>query len=680
MSSMKRPLCLALMLALLLAMCLPAALAEEDAPATDVEIVAADGAAGDTGLTVEGAEETPAIEQAPAVEETPDETAPEQTAPVEEAPAEDEGEQAVAAAEVAARPATGIRFSADTVTVGVKETYSLTVATQPKGSALPALTWRSENEKYAKVDANGAVTGVRKGTVKIYAKMDGAEEIACTVKVLSAPRKLNLKPTRLTLGSDGCTAQLTFTLPKGTHSNTFTFASSNPKVATVDQTGKITTVGPGRANITVKAFNGRGGKCRLTVLSAPTAVAFPSPSLSIAIGQKLKLDASVTFGARKHADAGLVYAISPNSRDAGCVSLNASTGQITGVRKGSCVITATTYNGKTATLPVTVAVAPTAITLNAHTGTIGVKDTYSGLLADLTIPAGEKQVASTITWTTSNKRVATVDANGVIRGVRKGSCVITATTVNGLKDSCKITVRKAPKKITITPAKASLTVGETDRFTVLFPKNTAGTVTFDTSDHSIATIEPNGQVHALKAGTVTVTAVAYNNKKATATLVVYAAGQVSLPGDEYSPPVDYDDPKTNAQKLEKVIYNAYTQLGKPYIYGSGYNESNPRGFDCSGLVYWSFRTVGVKLQATAHRQGYDETYQKMTNIASLKRGDLVCFNTVEDGDDDLCDHSGIYLGGGKFIHASSSAKEVVVSTLSSGYYNRNFSWGRRILP
>ena len=57
---------------------------------------------------------------------------------------------------------------------------------------------------------------------------------------------------------------------------------------------------------------------------------------------------------------------------------------------------------------------------------------------------------------------------------------------------------------------------------------------------------------------------------------------------------------------------------------------------------------------------------------------MVFFNTnLTDGD--MCDHTGIYIGNGDFIHASSSAGKVIISNLNSGYYNQRFSWGRRIL-
>ena len=85
----------------------------------------------------------------------------------------------------------------------------------------------------------------------------------------------------------------------------------------------------------------------------------------------------------------------------------------------------------------------------------------------------------------------------------------------------------------------------------------------------------------------------------------------------------------------------------------------------------------MSLKRTAYSQGYDTTYEKISSVSSLKRGDLVFFNTISDSD--LSDHVGIYLGGGCFIHASSGGHKVVVSNLTTGYYNRVFSWGRRVL-
>ena len=130
---------------------------------------------------------------------------------------------------------------------------------------------------------------------------------------------------------------------------------------------------------------------------------------------------------------------------------------------------------------------------------------------------------------------------------------------------------------------------------------------------------------------------------------------------------------SSAQKLEFVIYTAQSNLTKPYVYGA----TGPNSYDCSGLTQSCFKKASVTLKRSAYSQGYDTTYTKISEISKLKRGDLVFFNTITDSD--LCDHVGIYLGGYCFIHASSGGKKVVVSSLASGYYNRVFSWGRRIM-
>ena len=130
---------------------------------------------------------------------------------------------------------------------------------------------------------------------------------------------------------------------------------------------------------------------------------------------------------------------------------------------------------------------------------------------------------------------------------------------------------------------------------------------------------------------------------------------------------------TNASKLEYVIYIGQNQLGKPYVYGT----SGTSSFDCTGFTTYCFKQLGIKLKRSAVDQGYDNTYPKITSVSDLRRGDLVFFDTISDSD--LSDHAGIYLGAGYFIHASSGQHKVVVSTLASGYYNRVFSWGRRVL-
>ena len=139
-----------------------------------------------------------------------------------------------------------------------------------------------------------------------------------------------------------------------------------------------------------------------------------------------------------------------------------------------------------------------------------------------------------------------------------------------------------------------------------------------------------------------------------------------------SAPITSTDTPGNNAKIETVITAAKNQLGKPYVYGAMGMSS----FDCSGLTSYAFKQVGITLNRTAYGQGYNDGV-KIEGLSNLVRGDIVCMNTISDSD--LSDHVGIYLGGGQMIHASSGAGKVIISSLTSGYYNRVFSWGRRII-
>lgn len=686
---MKRWIGLVLILALLAATCLPAVLAEdanEVSADVDAEVALADDA-GDTGLTIEGApEEEPQAEEPGIVEATEETALQEGEALVIDTDggiADDDTAVAALDEEAVAAAATSIALSESSIKIGVDESCTLEVIALPKGSTVPPVTWRSSNKKYVQVDSAGKITGVKKGSATVYAKAPTGQEVACKVTVKNAPDKITVESEKLTLAAGGMTTQLNITLPKGTASRKLTFKSNNTKVATVDENGVIKTVGSGKATITVKTYNRKTCKVKVTVTAAPASIDFPIPELSIAVDQTYKLAPKVQLADGKSAKAGTVnisYAIGANSRDAGCITLDAATGKVTGVRKGSAIITATTANGKTALLNVKVAAAPAEFSLSEHTVTIGKKDVYSGLLPLLTAPSGEKECASTVAWKSSDKDVATVDANGVITAVGTGSCKITATTANGLKDTCKVKVYRRPSEVSLKPASASLKVGGTGQFKIVFPKNTCSVVTFSSSNEKVATVDDNGVVTAVSVGVVTITVTTYNNKTAKAKLTV-TKSDVSLPDDDIDPPEGEDvfrENMTNAEKVAFIIRKAKSQMGKPYKPKGGYTtDDDPSGFDCSGLVYWCFRQAKIRLKATAYKQGADNDYQKITDISQLKAGDVVCFHT--NASSSKVNHTGIYIGKGDFIHASSSGKKVIKSSLSSGYYKRVFSWGRRIL-
>lgn len=131
--------------------------------------------------------------------------------------------------------------------------------------------------------------------------------------------------------------------------------------------------------------------------------------------------------------------------------------------------------------------------------------------------------------------------------------------------------------------------------------------------------------------------------------------------------------QTNSQL--PIITEAYEHLDKPYVY----TAAGPNSFDCSGFTYYLFKTTyDIQLPHSAYLQGYNDVYEKIETIDELLPGDIVCFDS-DPRDQDKSDHVGLYLGDGEFIHAAADQKKVVISTLTEGFYNKCFSWGKRII-
>lgn len=120
--------------------------------------------------------------------------------------------------------------------------------------------------------------------------------------------------------------------------------------------------------------------------------------------------------------------------------------------------------------------------------------------------------------------------------------------------------------------------------------------------------------------------------------------------------------------VRTLLARATSLLGSRYAYGA----EGPSTFDCSGFVRYVFKKAGIDLPHNAAQQA---GYGKPVDRSSLQPGDLVFFSYY--GNKGI-NHSGIYLGEGKFIHASSSGKSVVISSLGSSYYQNNYRGARRI--
>ena len=191
-----------------------------------------------------------------------------------------------------------------------------------------------------------------------------------------------------------------------------------------------------------------------------------------------------------------------------------SDGGIYGNKEGTAEITATTTNGKSATIKVNIVknkVEIETIKLNNIEKQLYVGDELQ-LIATIT---PKDATDRSITWTSSDEKIATVDKSGKVVGVGIGSTTITATTSNGKTATCKITVKEKVvdvSNITLDKSLISIKVGQTYKLNAtITPSNaTNKKITWTSSNNNIATVDSNGNVLAKTGGKVNIIATSGN--------------------------------------------------------------------------------------------------------------------------------------------------------------------------
>ncbi len=249
-----------------------------------------------------------------------------------------------------------------------------------------------------------------------------------------------------------------------------------------------------------------------------TGVSLNKTSLSLVEGGSESLTATVS------PDNATNKAVSWKSSDTGVATVDGS-GKVTAVKAGSTTITVTTTDGgKTATCSVTVTSKTVSVTgVKLDNGKLELK---AGETAQLTATVEPSDASDkSLEWTSSDAKVATVDASGKVTAVGVGSATITVKTKDGGKTAtCAVTVAPvAVEGVTVDPAKSEVVEGNTVQLkATVSPADAAQEVEWTSSDSDIATVDKNGLVTTIKPGTVyiVVRSKAYTDKQASCEVIV----------------------------------------------------------------------------------------------------------------------------------------------------------------
>ena len=409
-----------------------------------------------------------------------------------------------------ATPVTGVTLNQTSLNLSVGETQTLIPTISPSNATNHNVTWSSSNNNVATVNTSGKVTAIGVGTTTIaVTTVDGNKKAYCSVTVTQA----NIPVTGITLNQTSLNLSVgsSYTLiptisPSNATNQNVTYSSNNTSVATVDSNGKVTAVGGGSATITATTVDGSiKAYCTVTVNVPVTGITLNRTLVSLNKGDTYTLVATIT---PSNATNKNITWTTGNSNVA-TVDRN---GKITAVGVGITTITVTTVDGgKTAKCVVRVVnnvnpsptILPTSVSLDKDELELTPNSTYTLTATVLPSNATDK----TVTFSSSNTNVATVDSNGKVTAKKVGTATITVKTNTGnLTDTCNVTVINSNVPVTgvqiNSTSPLNINLGETVTLTAsITPSNaTNQNVTWNISDTSaLTTVSTSGKSITIKA-------------------------------------------------------------------------------------------------------------------------------------------------------------------------------------
>ncbi|MCH5221833.1 MAG: Ig-like domain-containing protein [Muribaculaceae bacterium] len=390
-------------------------------------------------------------------------------------------------------PAESITLTNNSATLKVNQTLQLGATVMPETTTDKSITWTSSNTDVALVTIDGNVTALSLGTATITATC-GDVSAKCEISVVKTEAtEIIINFAEITLKATQ-TQQLTATVPEETTDKTITWNSSDITIATVSSEGVVTAIAVGSATITASCGN-VSTTCQVIVEPTPAEqIVLDVTSTTVNVGESQQIKATVY--PETTTDATITW-----SSDQGAIA-TVDNGTVTGVAPGTATITATCGN-VFVSCTVTVLQPAKAITLSTESLVLEIGD-----MDDLIATIEPADATDVVAWSSSDANVAMVNEHGIVTAISIGTATITATC-GSVSATCLVTVNAIEaESITLSATEITIKAGQIQQITAtVLPENTTfATVTWSTQNEQVATVDNNGNITGVGAGTTTITA------------------------------------------------------------------------------------------------------------------------------------------------------------------------------
>ena len=512
----------------------------------------------------------------------------------------------------------------EVVTMDLNSLANLRAEVYP-ADADPTISWTTTNKSCVSVStptlSSTTITAHKETNDGVYitAQTSNGKKAKVKVRVVDP-----YKPTGVFLDREGTVtlnmgSRLTLyaTLQPATATRSLTWTSSSTKIATVDQNGVVTPIKEGTVTITVKTHNGKKDTVKVKVVDPykPTGVVLNSEgTVTLNMGSRLTLYATLQ-------PAGATRSLTWTSSSTKIATVDAN-GVVTPIKEGTVTITVKTHNGKYDTVKVKVVdpYKPTGVYLDRE-GTVVLRMGSSLTLKATLQPAGATR---NLTWTSSSTKVATVDQNGVVTGIKEGTVTITVKTHNGKKDTVKVKVAAyyPVQALSLSLGGKSygeMYVGDRAKLSVTYTPSKScdfANLTWRSNNTKVVTVDGSGNLSAVGAGYAMITATDQNTSVSASFGVVVT---------------------------RKARYRAIVIVENSFINHQGYKLPYQRASDRSGLISMlkqqNFNGQRVEQIADLSNLSKSTLVSKLRSLPSqwgIQEGDVTYFCFLGHGSKDGC--------------------------------------------